>query len=415
MHTPLRSRHSSSNLSGTPSSSTNTPTRSHSVIESKRSLGNQSTQQQLGRVPGTPLGRVLAAEGLAVRSPRRIRQKSLPDKAKDWVSNRVLSLETSIQLFSFDKAGYPLAITLNSLHFLIRLPHFYSALPPLSTWISTSTSAATRYARQAQLDADERLAALQGRGNGGNGWWGWSLSLLLVAVSIANTMYLASRRRKYQLMLRKDPLSSPNARSATLRFAPQAPPKKTLIAKLKNYIWPTPIEEPHSYPIQELHVWTPEYVLWSLRLFTGYPPPVALMYHFLSPSTFIPFLFVGSSLIFLIFSLVHLYTTLLKDRQILSSETMHEYNSTFVYPRVFVQKRDFATSTEELEFQDWRTKHYSAPLGQAEDESEGGSARRVRRGPRESVAVMQGIEGENASASRDSPARRRRRHTEMPL
>jgi len=94
---------------------------------------------------------------------------------------------------------------------------------------------------------------------------------------------------------------------------------------------------------------------------------------------------------------------------------MHEYNSTFVYPRVFVQKRDFATSTEELEFQDWRTKHYSAPLGQAEDESEGGSARRVRRGPRESVAVMQGIEGENASASRDSPARRRRRHTEMPL
>lgn len=88
---------------------------------------------------------------------------------------------------------------------------------------------------------------------------------------------------------------------------------------------------------------------------------------------------------------------------------MHEYNSTFVYPRVFVQKRDVGTSTEELEFQDWRTQHYA--IGQAEDDGEG-NARRVRRGPRESVAVMQGIEG---GESVGSPARRRRRHTEMPL
>lgn len=62
MSTPLRSRHSSSSLSGTP-----TP-------------AGQGRGSGLGRVPGTPLGRVLAAEGLAVRSPRKIRHRSLPDK-----------------------------------------------------------------------------------------------------------------------------------------------------------------------------------------------------------------------------------------------------------------------------------------------------------------------------------------------
>jgi len=134
------------------------------------------------------------------------------DRAKDWISNKLLSLETSIQLFSFDSAGYPLAISFNFLHFLIRLPHFYSALPPISSlWSSSSevSAAASRYARQAaQLDADARLAALQNGGIAGTswyggGWVGWTLSIMFALISIANSVYLASRRRKYQLMLRK--------------------------------------------------------------------------------------------------------------------------------------------------------------------------------------------------------------------
>ncbi|GAA5931749.1 Nur1/Mug154 family protein [Sporobolomyces koalae] len=402
MSTPLRTQRSSSNLSGTPSSAYNTPT-------------GRSTRVGAGlsRVPGTPLGRVLAAEGYTVRSPRKIRQKSLPDKARDWVSNRILSFETSIQLLSFDAAGYPLAIACNSSHFLVRLPHFYSALPPFASLLSYSGSdTASRYARQAQLDADARLAALQGQGGSlSSGWIGWFLSATLVLVSVANTAYLASRRRKYQLMLRKDAPSSPNAKSAVLRFAPHAPPKKSLTNTIRDWIWRSSqqTQEPHAFPIQELYVWTPEYVLWSLRLFTGYPPPIALMYHFLSPSTVIPFLIIGPCVAFLFFSLVHLYTTLLKDRQILASETMHEYNANFVYPRVFVQKRDVGVSTEELEFSDWKT-HVRDPARMTTDAE--GSERKIRRG-RESVAVMQGL----ASGAEESPVpnseRRRRRRTEM--
>ncbi|GAA6060551.1 hypothetical protein JCM10212_006915 [Sporobolomyces blumeae] len=434
MDTPLRPRRSTDSPASTP-----TTTGRPSALESRRALGSQAGQNKLARLPGTPVGRVLAAEGIqGIRSPRRIRHKSLPTKVHDWVSNRTLSLETSIQLLSFDAAGYPLALALNAVHFVVRLPHFYSALPPVASWFSsdaaasTAATAASRYARQAQLDADARLAALQGKGTTrvGTGWFGWSLSVALVLLSVANAAYLASRRRKYQLVLRRDPLSSPNAKSIMLRFTPETPPKRSLYERVKDYVWPRAVEEPHSYPIQELHVWTPDYVLWSLRLFTAYPPPVALMYHFLSPSTFFPFLFVGSSLVFLIFSLVHLYTHLVRDRQILSSETMHEYNSNFVYPRVFVSKRDAGVSTEELEFQEWRKRHgvQRAVLagGGTSEGGEGGeglgsvdgrggegvaagSSARGRRGPRESVAVMQ-----STGTDTESPVpRRRKRHTEM--
>jgi hypothetical protein len=47
------------------SSQTRTPDR-HSAINSRRALGDQSG---MGRAPGTPVGRLLASEGLSVRSP----------------------------------------------------------------------------------------------------------------------------------------------------------------------------------------------------------------------------------------------------------------------------------------------------------------------------------------------------------
>lgn len=58
------------------------------------------------------------------------------------------------------------------------------------------------------MDADARFAALKtGSANAsswyGGGWLGWSLSVVLVLISVGNAVYLASRRRKYQLMLRK--------------------------------------------------------------------------------------------------------------------------------------------------------------------------------------------------------------------
>lgn len=99
-----------------------------------------------------------------------------------------------------------------------------------------------------------------------------AVSIALVLISIGNAVYLFSRRRKYTLVLRKDPLASPNARLTTLDFS--SPPEKlSLLAQLKRAAarklgLAQKEDEPQSFQVQELDVWTPDYVVWSLRLFT---------------------------------------------------------------------------------------------------------------------------------------------------
>lgn len=120
-----------------------------------------------------------------------------------------------------------------------------------------------------------------------------TISIILVLVSFANVAYLFTRRRRYHLVLHavrplnpkpiefgrpdvalcyhQDPLSSPNARTATLDFSPPKP-KLTLTQQLKKraaaLFWTSDAKEPHLYKIQELDIWTPDYVKWSLRIFS---------------------------------------------------------------------------------------------------------------------------------------------------
>ncbi|GAA5989193.1 hypothetical protein JCM10908_001203 [Rhodotorula pacifica] len=413
---------------------TSTPTSAgngHSANASRRALG-----QQLARAPGTPVGRLLKSEGVATASPRRIRQRSWTTKLRDWPSNALLSLETSFQLLSFDAAGYPLGAALNALHLLVRLPSFYAALPAISDlWSSSSTSAspywsegASRYARKAAT-ADARLEALQ-RQAGGNRAGGWSnstwwFSLALILLSIANSAYLVTRRRKYQMVLRRDPLSSPNAKSAMLNFsraqATTATRSERLRRKALEWIgWSKP-EKAAAYPVQELNVWVPDHALWSLRLFTLYSPPIAIMYHLLSPSNFLALLICGALFTAQTFVVVYLYSTLVSDRAALQAEVMHEYNAKFVHPRVFVPKRDACVSTSEAEMvstQEWRQSSSSAAAvrkgtaGRWSTDAVGsprlGSAERDYSDHGEEVE-------EEEVVQRGSGRKVRRRQSEMPL
>lgn len=67
--------------------------------------------------------------------------------------------------------------------------------------------------------------------------------------------------------------------------------------------------------------------VWRRRL---YPPPVALLWHFLTPSNFLLAALVGPALVGQTFVLVRLYAGLVRDRHLLQAEVMHEYNAKFV-------------------------------------------------------------------------------------
>ncbi|BGP38100.1 hypothetical protein JCM10450v2_002031 [Rhodotorula kratochvilovae] len=414
----LRSRSSAAALRSPAAAATPFSSR-HSTQDSRRALG--AGANGLARDPGTPVGRLLQSEGLAIRSPRRVRQRSWQDRARDWPANALLSLETSLQLLSFDSAGYPAAIAFHAVHFILRLSGFLPSLPSFPSIFKSSASTASRYARRPSDilgDADARLEALQRqsrgvRTGGGWTWWAWWFSVLFVLISVANAAYLVSRRRKYQMVLRKDPLASPNARTSTLDFSPSKPRSSltdSIKKRVKAALGKVEVEESHIYPVQELNVWTPERVLWSLRFFSLYPPPIALLYHFLTPSNFVSFVLVGGLVILQTFLLVHLYSTLVSDRAALQAEVMHEYNAKFVNPRVFVQKRDACVSTSQAEMvgaDDWLRAGRRHAHEDDEEVVQRGSGRKVRR--RDSAVPSR----EGVSEVTDSPVSRRKARATM--
>lgn len=98
-------------------------------------------------------------------------------RAQDWPSNLLLSLETSLQVLSLDPAGYPLAIGLNALHLLTRLPVFVAALPSWMRFGGDGGSSAQYLASARDLqDADQRLEAMRRQAQGSRLSWGWWVS-----------------------------------------------------------------------------------------------------------------------------------------------------------------------------------------------------------------------------------------------
>ncbi|SCV68959.1 BQ2448_1979 [Microbotryum intermedium] len=426
-----RSRHSSDSLSSieTPSTPSHGPSRGLSSAQS--SLHPASSSKRRFAAPprdrgavSTPVAKFLAREGLQRTpgpSPRRVRQRSMAEKAMDWPSNAILSMSTSWELLSFDAAGVPLGIGLNVLHLVLRLPSFASVLP---TWITRSSKVKySRYLAKASdlKTAEQRLHALKLQAMQSQRLnWGWVatfFSILLVLISLANAAYLFTRRRKYHLMLRKDPLASPNARSTSLDFkvppnVATRPTRPGIFSLLKGLTFAkskhSGIDEPKSFEVQELNVWTPEYVKWSLLIFSFYPPPLAVLYHFLTPYNLIPFALVGALVIMQTTILIHTYTHLLSDRQTLQSEVMHEYNARFVNPRLFVQKYDKGTTTIDPEFEGFRQEYkrgaFGAEVGvaaavgyESHDEGSGVSS---------SSRVSAGASGSKSRRSSVGPSRR---------
>lgn len=103
------------------------------------------------------------------------------------------------------------------------------------------------------------------------------------------------------------------------------------------------------------------------------------MYHFLTPSSFIPSALIGSLVLLQTYALVTSYSHLVSDRATLQAEVMHEYDAKFVKPRLFVQKRDAATSTSELEYSVWRAVEAEQEEAALARQASGASARKVAR------------------------------------
>ncbi|KAJ1962948.1 hypothetical protein GGI12_002340 [Dipsacomyces acuminosporus] len=111
--------------------------------------------------------------------------------------------------------------------------------------------------------------------------------------------------------------------------------------------WIARVDDKIEGEIWELSMWTPN--TFSRNLFCWCSPVQLLILSFMDGSNWYYILPLSAAVATQCTFLVVTYATLVKDKQLLFSEVYNEYNQKFVHPRVFVPKRDAATSTLE----DW--------------------------------------------------------------
>lgn len=167
--------------------------------------------------------------------------------------------------------------------------------------------------------------------------WTSPISFLLFAASLLNAFYLFTRTRLYRLSRQPDPVSSPNAKFVPRDYELELP---SLTSKLSQGVWHLFVEfwrfllgfkpsSSRSSPlrndrIQQLQVWTPGDL--ELTLFCVYSPTHTLLWMATGSSNWMIMLlamgFVGLQLNVVI----NAFKVLLKDKDIISAEVLHEYN-----------------------------------------------------------------------------------------
>ncbi|PPR08095.1 hypothetical protein CVT24_010556 [Panaeolus cyanescens] len=197
-------------------------------------------------------------------------------------------------------------------------------------------------------------------------WFDWTtpLALLLILFSLYNTYKVYSRRKTYKFHRRTEPLASPHAKFVVTDVDLEPLPQPSAAQRawsaavyafsaswrfLLGFNPPARPSPPRikTSRVQELEMWDPNEL--ELELFTWYSPVHALIWFFMGYINWL----LAIVLMFLISvqlnALVSMYTLLLKDRLILSAESMKEYNDIFVTPRLNPIRRDVAVMTHQSE------------------------------------------------------------------
>ncbi|WVQ74154.1 hypothetical protein IAR50_003746 [Cryptococcus sp. DSM 104548] len=272
----------------------------------------------------------------------------------------------------------PIALGVHILHYLLVAPLFTAK----DDYGSVLQSGRSQSAVSSRWDKVE---------NGGKtGLLGASTRFFLVALlmilALGNAVYLFTRFRTYDMLLRnpaEEPVQSPHASPVPApKTRPQADEDADNVfrAEIKEPWFPKVLRltsrallylikfafhailsafgKPTTGPslkdigasggtVQSLRVWDPPD--FCLAFFCAYPPTAPILTHLLTPIN--PFLtpVLHLSTTFLLAHLEQAFSQLVKDRMLLSAEVMREYDQRFVYKKIFSNKVDRGVSTHESE------------------------------------------------------------------
>ncbi|KAF8516766.1 hypothetical protein JB92DRAFT_3142437 [Gautieria morchelliformis] len=315
---------------------------------SQRKLRNRSSigvgNPASGGKNGTPISKG------AKMSPRRVfRKVPVTERISNWTSQMIYDIQDlpRNRLPELRSVARVLGAVLHITHLVVR----YTKL---------------RRLKDEDIGWEDMLGEIDIPGAPSTGSWvDWTTlaSMLLVTISILNGVYLFTRIKYYHFFHRSDLVSSVGAelvdRDDLDRTGhPEPPPVISRIlsqsAHLLLITWcflfgtkpPTP-ETKASRRVQRLSVWAPEEG--EMALFITYSPLHALLWQAVSPGNWIIISLLLGLTSAQLFTLNKWYRHLLKDKELIAGEVMHEYDEKFVYPHIMRVRRDVGVMTNEAE------------------------------------------------------------------
>ncbi|ORX38230.1 hypothetical protein BD324DRAFT_344191 [Kockovaella imperatae] len=282
----------------------------------------------------------------------------------------------------------PIALGTHVLHWLVLAPLLRREDEPQT--VLRDTSVENRWSRFDDDESSQRSNLA--------GWKTFIFTLLLITLTSANSIYLFTRYRTYDMQLRsvsralrahsstrliflqgRDAPVSPHASPVSTPHAPRrdsdindlssnnsSKVRSSLIGTIRAIktiiVWAytgiLAIFGHHAAglgngfgagqggdTIQRLRVWEPPD--FALHFFCAYPPSAPLLSYLLAPihPFLTPFLHLITS--FLLTHLAGSYSQFVKDRMVLSAEVMREYDQRFVYRKVFAPRVDRGVGTHD--------------------------------------------------------------------
>ncbi|KAF9789891.1 hypothetical protein BJ322DRAFT_1044751 [Thelephora terrestris] len=187
--------------------------------------------------------------------------------------------------------------------------------------------------------------------------WTFPAQILLIGIAVFNSIYLFSRTRNYDLSLQPSNLvNSPNAKFvATVSDPPPPPSLPVRLWRAFVIFWrfllnipaTTAKNTPKMARVQQLEIWYPGD--FEKELFLIYSPANFLMWTVTNGSNWIWMLMLMPLVWVQMSTLTNAFQMLIKDKDIIAAEVMHEYDEKFVFPRVNPIRKDAAVMTHQAE------------------------------------------------------------------
>lgn len=282
----------------------------------------------------------------------------------EWPFDKFNNWSESFDLWDWDaELGYYSGFASNLFHLFIRV------LSAIWTSSSSSTLSSNKSTNLTTGGAGHRLNEARQQSKSKFSIdsipFLWLFSISMCVFSCWNAYRLFTTRRAYQLHYREDMVNSPNAVLVQSPTAPQEEPISwtqtvlNLIKRMSTVLigWPnTSINQvPKPTQIYQLNVWDINEV--RLKVYIVYPPAQAFLIHFCSlTENCLHWTLCMMATIYQVYWIVNSYSQYVKDKAIIQSEVMNEYNTKFVYPKAFPHTREASTMTSSAEFirrEDW--------------------------------------------------------------